>query len=308
MPGLRERSATALWRLIDSLRPRMILLFAIILVPPTILSLALWINTYRQQSDMARGEVRRLAELASGYEADFFADVQRTLQSLPPAVHGLSSADCSTRLGAMLAAFPEFTNIFLFDHAGTVYCASASTAIGMGFSDRPWFRQITTKPAFVVGEFAAGPASKVPVVMAAEPLAGAGTAAFAGAIAVGVKLDRLGLIGRGAGFPHQGVIYLFDPSGTLLSSSVSPPASDDAGLPPSSALRAMKQGSIDEFDAVGRDGVSRVYSSVVLGNTHLVQLFGLPAADTIDWIKHDLVYRIGVLALIWVAVILAAWF
>ena len=52
----------------DSLRRRLAVLFAVVLLPPTVLSLYLAWSAFEEQSDKARLSVRQFASLVSAYE------------------------------------------------------------------------------------------------------------------------------------------------------------------------------------------------------------------------------------------------
>jgi two-component sensor histidine kinase len=286
------------------LRRRLIVLLGIILLLPTALSVILAINAYREQSARARGEVRQYAELASAFEEDFFADTRRLLQSYAAGLAGLPAADCSRRLGAMVAAYPEYADLALLDGTGRVTCSADSAALGVSFADQAWFRRLLAAPGFVIGEFSVGSVSRVPIVVAAEPLEPQARP-LAGAIAVAIKLDWLGTVGRGNRFPGNGVVYVLDRAGVPMTGVGAD--RPDAGLPAPAVLQQVAHQRVGEFEARDRAGSRRLYSAVPLANSSLVLLLGLPAASTIDWVTHDLIYRLLVLAAIWAAVILTAW-
>ncbi|MFO1061735.1 MAG: histidine kinase dimerization/phosphoacceptor domain -containing protein [Dongiaceae bacterium] len=304
MSAVPHRPKSGAWRIIDSLRRRLIVLLGIILLLPTALSVILAINAYREQSGRARAQVQQYAELASAFEEDFFADTRRLLQSYAAGLRGLGSGDCSRRLGAMVAAYPEYADVALLDGAGRVTCSPDSAALGVSFAEQTWFRRLAADPGFVIGDFAVGKVSHVPIVVAAQAL-DPGARPLSGAIAVAIKLDWLGSVGRGSRFPGDGVVYVLDSAGVAMSGLGGD--APDAGLPSPAMLRQAAHQRIGEFEARDRSGNRRVYSAVPLANSSLVLLLGLPAAGTIDWVTHDLVYRLLVLAAIWAAVILTAW-
>src|SRR3546814_19553369 len=62
-----------------------------------------------------------------------------------------------------------------------------------------------------------------------------------------------------------------------------------------------------DFEAIGKDDVRRVYSSVALPHGGVTLLSGVPADVAFGWVERDLVARILSLVAIWLAGIVAAW-
>ena len=93
----------------DSLRRRLAVLFAVVLLPPTVLSLYLAWSAFEEQSDKARLSVRQFASLVSAYERDFFNDTQRLLVNLSadPAIKQMEFPECRGVLHRALENFPE---------------------------------------------------------------------------------------------------------------------------------------------------------------------------------------------------------
>ena len=80
----------------DSLRRRLAILFAVVLLPPTVISLYLAWTAFEEQTERARLSVRQFAVLVSAYERDFFRDTQRLLSSLAsePAIKLIDPNEC----------------------------------------------------------------------------------------------------------------------------------------------------------------------------------------------------------------------
>ncbi|MCC7273288.1 MAG: ATP-binding protein, partial [Alphaproteobacteria bacterium] len=95
----------------------------------------------------------------------------------------------------------------------------------------------------------------------------------------------------------EGVVYLLDAKGTVMTSSDRFIAAPEAGhgipeaqrSPPEAAtpdpalLQAVAGHRLTEFAAVGTDGVERLYSSANIQNGSLFIVFGMPAAKAISW-------------------------
>ena len=80
-----DRLVVALLSPFDSLRRRLAILFAVVLLPPTALSLYFAWSAFELQIDKARLSVRQYAILVSAYERDYFRDIQRLLTTLAAA-------------------------------------------------------------------------------------------------------------------------------------------------------------------------------------------------------------------------------
>ena len=291
----------------DSLRRRLAVLFAVILLPPTILSLYLAWNAFLEQSDQARLSVRRFASLVSAYERDFFNDTQRLLVNLSadPAVKHMAMPGCKEVLQRALENFPEYISISATTRDGTVACSTAESGTPVNLTHRRWFQEAIASPGFTLSDYTVSQDLAEPVIVAASPIRDDSNE-IQGVLHIDIDLDWLSLFVRASGVPPDGSVFLLDKNGILLTSSKFELDQTEAELPNAATLAQVVEGQLTDFDAIGNDGQKREYSSVALPHGNVTVLFGLPSATTLGWIERDLLTRLLSLAAIWLAGILAA--
>ena len=308
-----------------SLWQRLALLFAIILLPPTVLSGLLAWDSFSEHTKRAMLSVRQFAVLAATYERRFFEDTRDRLQRLAgePAILSADPALCATLLNRTLEAYPEFTELAYFDPEGQHVCGTGNGAASV--SSRPWFEDAVRFRSFTISDYTFSTSSLRPVIVAALPV-NDGMGQLRGVLSSSIELTWLSSFLREARLPPDGVFFLLDSNGNVLASSSSLFASADPALPKATADEAESRAEeglssvvradlIDDvihrrmvdFEAIGKDDIRRVYSSVALPHGNVILLFGVPADVTLGWIERDLVTRILSLAAIWLAGIVAAW-
>jgi two-component sensor histidine kinase len=291
----------------DSLRRRLAVLFAVVLLPPTALSLYLAWNAFEEHSDKARLSVRQFASLVSAYERDFFNDTQRLLVNLAadPAIRTMARPECQEVLQRALENFPEYISISATEKDGTVKCTTSETGTLANLTHRSWFQEAIASPGFTLSDYTVSQDLAEPVIVAASPIRDDDNE-IQGVLHIDIDLDWLSLFVRASGVPPEGSVFLLDKNGIVLTSSKFELDQTEAAMPNAATLQQVVDRKLVDFEAIGNDGQMRVYSSVALPHGNVIVLFGLPSATTLGWIERDLLARLLSLAAIWLAGILAA--
>lgn len=306
-----------------SLRQRLVLLFAVILLPPTVLSLYLAWDSFVEHKARAKLQVRQLAMLAATYESKFFDDARETLQRLAEriAVESQDGAPCQALLSEAAETAPEFAAVALFDPGGDPVCGSDHEAPSV--ADRDWFREVQRFRHFTISDYTFGPGSAYPVIFVAQAVRGS-EGRLKGVLAATIELYWLSSFIRDAKLPLDSVFFLLDSNGNVLADRSLFLDSSSPGLPKNGAagkltasLDSVVQKDITaeivkrrlvDFEAIGNDELRRVYSSVALPHGNVIALFGVPASSALGWLERDLIARVLSLAAIWLTAIGAAWF
>lgn len=304
---LFDRWPSVLLKPFDTLGRRLVILFACVLLPPTILSLYLAWNAFEEQSDRARLSVRQLASLVSAYERDFFSDTERLLFNLTsdPVIKSLGKGNCEQILRRAVETFPEYMSFSATDREGTVICTTAETSSLENVSHRTWFQDAVNNPGFTLSDYTASQDLAEPVIVAAARIYG-DNGEVRGVVYVEINLQWLNLFVRASGVPAEGSVFLLDKNGIVLTSRQFNLGAREAGVPDAATLQHVVDRTLTDFEAIGVDGQKRVYSSVSLPHGNVIVLFGLPSATTFGWIQRDLLMRMLSLAAIWLAGIFAA--
>ena len=291
---------------VASLRWRLTILFALVLLPPTLLSLYLAWDAFEQHRERAKLSVRQFAVLASSYERDFIRDSRRLLSRLAdlPEVRGLRFG-CANKLAEELARFHEYRSFTVTDPAGAVVCSTVEGMVGSDVSDNDWFLQAAFTHAFTLSDYTISPSSPNSALIAALPL-GLDQGEITGVIYTEIRPDWLGTLVRGIGLPPAGVTFLLDKSGRVITEPFYIFDRMEAGLPGKKILEQVASRNLIDFAAVGSDGQERYYSSVPVPTGGGVVLFGLPLAAMFGWIERGLIGQLFSLTIIWLGGILAA--
>jgi two-component sensor histidine kinase len=305
----RVRLAAARW--LDPLRNRLMLLFGILVLPPTLVSVAASFDAHNEMVARVRENAEHFAVLASTYERNLVDQSQNLLENVAgdPAVRSFSAAHkqgCDKLLRAVIEPNPIYASLIFFGRDGSVRCSSDPAYAEIHVADRDWFTEIVrTKETFLSGLVVArGP--EVPAVILGRPLPNSG-ADVEGVLALSINLAKLQPFERFQGLPARGVIYLLDRYGTVLTGLEHPMEINERGMPERAIAELIDGPRLTTVDAKGRDGVDRFYAVTPMRAGALFILVGLPRSEEIGWLRQDLPIQVtGILAM-WAAGVLAAW-
>src|SRR5690349_6189868 len=110
-----------------SLRVRLVLLLALVLLPATLLLIYAGAESTQSARKDAEGELLRLAELVAASQAQRLADARGLLAFIAesPEVLGGDPAACSARLAEIVQLYPAYTGIGAADAQGNIYCSTS---------------------------------------------------------------------------------------------------------------------------------------------------------------------------------------
>ena len=308
-------------RAIDTLPTRLALVFALLVLPPTIISIYFTWNSFIEQTARSKLQVRQMAALTATYESKFFDDARAILQKIgnEDSIRNQHS-DCGVILSETARRTPEFESIGFFDTSGRRICAS-DEAFG-DVSRRAWMQEVSRFRSFAISDYTVSPNSPFPIIVAAQAVYGS-EGSFIGVLAGSIRLYWLSAFMREMSLPPESVFYLIDSNGNILADRAAVlgqnPSPGAAGARSDSALGSLAsivgnrfaapvlERSQTEFEAEGPDGVKRVFSSVALPYGNVTVLFGMPANTAIGWLERDLLNTALALLAIWCAGIGAAW-
>ncbi|PWR21947.1 sensor histidine kinase [Zavarzinia compransoris] len=297
---------TGLFRLFDPLRARLAALMLVVLAAPAAGGAIVAMRAYDEQTRRAETQVHQFAALAAAHERDFFSDTWRLLVGLAA---DLTLPSAGTRCPRIFSAFPdiypEYGSLALIAPDGRQVCSTDRSAKGpVNHAEADWFQRVMQLRDFTLSDQVLDPAAANPTLVAAMPIIGE-TDTVAGIIAVWIKLDRLERVARDAGLPDDGVVYVLDRKGDVLTRRTGA-VLGDGGLPQPDLIAQVVNDEVLEFRADSLDGRERAYSVVVLQGGAIHVLFGLPVASTFAWIDRDLNSRLILLGVTVLAALAAA--
>ena len=302
-------------RFLKPLRHRLILLFAIVLVVPSIFGVLSAIDRYRSQEAAALQSVARYTTLASNYEVNLLWESQRIAESLgrdavvravlAGTADGTMRAACNDVLLQTAQPYTAYGTATIFGLDGNPLCVWDITKSIRNVRDRAWFQEVAaTGMATVSGRLMSG-ALNEPIIAFGAPLKDAdGT--VAAVVGLGIRLTWLASIGQESGLPPESAVYLLDRDGETLVATPRRSDEDVTALPADVDLPAMLHSGERTFQAVGKDGVPRAYGIYSIGQGQLFTLLGLPRETLIGPLWRDLWIQIAVLCVVSIAGMVAA--
>jgi two-component sensor histidine kinase len=306
----RLRGAATRW--LDPLRNRLMLLFGILVLPPTLVSVAASFDVHNEVVARVRENAEHFAVLASTYERTLIDQSQSLLENVAadPSVRSLNSAatnrpDCDKLLRTAIESNPIYASLILYGRDGSVRCSSDAHADAR-VADGGWFAEVVDSKATFLSGLVKAHGPQVSAIVLARPLPKPG-ADVEGVLALSINLVKLRPFERFQGLPTGGVIDLLDRYGAVLTGLEYPPESNQRGMPDLPIAELIDGERLVAVDAKGRDGVDRFYAVTPMRAGALFILVGLPRSEATGWLRQDLPIQVtGILAM-WAAGVLAAW-
>jgi two-component sensor histidine kinase len=302
-----------LLRVFDPVGHRLMLLFALLALPPTLVGIVEALNAYDEQNERARQSARQFAILASTFERHLIENSEYMLTSLAkePAVLAAGRLEgigrqCGDLLSHAIKPYPVYGSLILFDLKGTAMCSNDPAYAGVNVAGRDWFREVVATDRTKLSGYVIAQGPEVPALILGHPVHDTGGALKA-VFALSIELDWLQPVERLLGLPSGGAAYLLDRDGAVLTGLEVPQGFGDRGLPDPQTLTAITTRDLFSFAADGRDGVARIYAVTPLEQGQLFILVGMPKSGTLGWIQRELVVQMIGFAALWLAGLLAAW-
>ena len=303
-----------------TLSGRLVVVFAVLLLLPTALSVYLAWDSFVEHKARASLQVRQFASLTAAYENQFFEDVRERLQQLAnnPEIRD-SRGQCAPLLLPTLEQTPEFAHIGFYNSGGTPICSTEEDPSPVG--NRAWLREALGFGGFAISDYTIIPDSPFPAIVAAQAVYDAEGRVF-GVLAASIRLYWLSAFMREISLPEESVFFLIDGNGNVLADrTVAVGQGDfeawrDLSTHPTTTLNAYLGANavlapngrhLTDFEAVGDDGIRRVFSSIALPHGGVTVFFGMPIGSGIGWLERDLISQILAVLATWLAGIGAAW-
>ncbi|NJM92794.1 MAG: hypothetical protein HC861_09380, partial [Rhodospirillaceae bacterium] len=300
-------------QLLQPLRHRLILLFAIVLVIPSTFGIIAAIDRYRDQVHQAHESTVRFATLASNYETNLLWQSNRIIQNLahqPQIIAAVSNSpsrgsECANLLETAIRPYPAYALAVLRNTKGEAMCQSDPAAQPVNTAGLDWFKAVVeTKRESVSGYLYTARLQEAVIIFAAPVVNDRNV--VIGVLSLAIRLEWLSSIGQEPGLPPDAMVYLLDRAGHVLVGPKAQGVDTQAGLPDPATIRSVVGGYIRTFDSVGQDGIQRNYAVNVIGDKELFVLLGQPTARLIEPLRTSLLIQIGVLVFVSVAAMAAA--
>ena len=300
-------------QLLQPLRHRLILLFAIVLVIPSAFGIWVAIDRYRDQVRQAHESTVRFATLASNYETNLLWQSNRIIQNLahqPQIIAAVANSpsrgsECANLLETAIRPYPAYALAVLRNTKGDAVCQSDPVAQPVNSADMDWFKAVLETRRESLSGYLYAARLQEAVIIYAAPVVGDRDVPL-GVLSLAIRLEWLSAIGQEPGLPPDAMVYLLDRAGHVLVGPKAQGVDTQAGLPDPATIQEVVSGYIRTFDSVGQDGIQRNYAVNVIGDKELFVLLGQPTARLIEPLRTSLLIQIGVLVFVAVAAMAAA--
>jgi two-component sensor histidine kinase len=300
-------------QLLQPLRHRLILLFAIVLIVPSAFGIIAAIDRYRDQVRQAHESTVRFATLASNYETNLLWQSNRIIQNLahqPPIVASVAAkpsrgSECAQLLETAIRPYPAYAIAVLRNVKGESVCQSDPSVQPPNAADVDWFKTVVESRRETVSGYLYAARLQEGVVIYAAPVVNDRNEVI-GVLSLAIRLEWLSSIGQEPGLPPDAMVYLLDRAGHVLVGPKAQGVDTQAGLPDPATTEEVVGGYVRTFDSVGQDGIQRNYAVNVIGDKELFVLLGQPTGRLIEPLYTTLLIQIGVLVFVSVAAMAAA--
>lgn len=312
--GAGGRRPSFTQRLFGPLRNRLVLLLALVLLPSILLGVHQAIVVYDDYAARLRQTVREFAILSSSLHRSLLAQAEQIMSAVAAdsRVHATSSgepgqaANCGSLLANSIKPFTLYGYLALFDPQGNPRCYSTAGEPLSNIADQPWFRETLETAKSSASGYLLLPNLQEPGFVVTRPVIDEG-GAVTGVLALGIRLKFMAAVTDEAGLPPTSVVYLLDRYGHVLSSFDGSGSDSDAAAPDSELLAAIADRGLSEFEALGEDGVLRLYAAAALPYYDLHVLFGLSRGQALDPVWWKVAVQVLVVVASWILAILCAW-
>jgi two-component system, cell cycle sensor histidine kinase and response regulator CckA len=243
------------------LRTRLAVMALIAVLPALVVIAYTQTLAYRSARERAIEDALHLGRLAAsqqGFIVDEARLVTDTLARLP-VLRSDNARACEEVLRRILSGHPAFIGIGAVDPHGSTVCSSSGSKFQNG--QREWFQRAVLTGTATVGVFQISPVTGTPSIVVAQPMLGAPGSVERIAFAA-IDLRQLQRLVSALTLPAGATLTIVDRNHTVLARS--PDSAQWLGrLSPDVPTHLQFVGNSDEIgDAVGRDGVSRLYATV----------------------------------------------
>lgn len=247
---------------------RLLALVALTLLPIVGIEIYDEVDLRTHRAEEGQDQALRLARLVAQQQSNVVAGAQHLLMALAQAseIRDQNQAVCHGFLSQLAPSYQEYVGIVSLDRTGRVVCSGGSLNPPASLGEKAFFREAIDTRNFATSGYAED-LNRNKTVYLAQPY-------FdhdhnpAGVVALALNLDWLNAQVAQNPLPNQSTISVIDRDGTILVRHPGELQFVGTKIPGSSHAEMLKGGEAVR-DAVGFDGISRIYSyTPVPGEKH----------------------------------------
>ncbi|MHB8868790.1 MAG: PAS domain S-box protein [Thermoleophilia bacterium] len=244
-----------------SLRIRLIILIFLVALPALGLAAYSAINMRRDAVTHGQEELERISYLLAKDVGNLLDNPREILSSIActPALQGGDFTTAQPYLTRVLKDHPSLSAILATGVDGKVVASAAPLGTHPDLSDREYWSRLLATRDYVVGEYAIGRVSGLPVLTVAHPIIDE-DGRFLGGLTAGLKLDYLAELGEQAELPEGAVLTVIDRAGVILARYPDSEGWVGRDLAEADLLRTINTQGEGVAEVTGLDGVKRLYA------------------------------------------------
>ena len=301
-----------MYRFFFSLRFRLILLVLLAVIPALGLTFYTGLEQRRIAAIQAKEEALRLARLVSSNQSQFVEGARHFLYTLAqlPQVRNCEPALCRSLFANLMRQYPWYLNIGAVEPDGNIFASAVKMTRPVNSADREWFRRAIQARSFSIGDYQIGRITGKRSVNFSHPVLDE-SGKLKAVVFVALDLAWLNQLSARAELPPGSTLTLIDRNGMVLARYPKPEKWVGKTIPQallSQAILAKGEGTVE---AIGMDGISRLYAFTPFGSTaqagKIYLSIGFPTSVTFAEVNRILIRNLIFLGFIALLAFLAAW-
>ncbi|MBC7416063.1 MAG: EAL domain-containing protein [Herminiimonas sp.] len=295
---------------LDSLRSRLLLLVALSLVPPIVLTIFGAMRERQHAIAVAESDLQRLTGLAATSEAKTIEGARQFLIALSgvPDLVG-DPARCSALLQTMLKKNIGFLNLGVADKDGEVRCSAVPLNSIISMSDRTNFKKTVASGKFATSDYVFGRVVRKHAINASYPIFD-NDGRIVAVVFAAIDLNTLDQFANDIEFPPNAILITADANGTIIARRPDPQQWIGTRVAPA-LMDGMVKVGFGTAEITGADGVPRLHAFAPVGGPDLSSFtvsIGIPAADIVATANKEQSIELLALMVTAALALLTAWF
>jgi len=297
----------------SSLRPRLLLLVLLSVVPALGLILYTALEQWRLAVAQVPEQALRLTQIISSNEERLIEGARQLLVTVArlPEVQGGESSACSRLFAELLKQHSLYANFGAIKPNGDLFCSALPTRRPLNAADRAYFQRAIKTRNFAIGDYQIGRATGRPSINFGYPIVDDAGQVRA-VIYAALDLAWLNELLAEAQLPLGATLTVIDHKGTILARHPEPEKWIGKSVPEAPVAEAvLTQRGEGTAKVTGTDGIPRLYAFMRLGTApqtpSLYVSVGIPAKTVFADVDRILVRNLIGLAIVGLLAIVAAW-
>lgn len=262
-----------------SIRAQLLALILVVAAPLLLLTLYTTYAGIEQERAQVHATALSLAQLTATNVEQLLSESEDILATIArrPLVRAMDPARCDPILTEIPALFPQFVGLGLINPSGQIICSTTASPESElpSLGDRPWFQNLRRTRSFTVSDVQVGRITGRWVSVLAYPVEGE-NGDFAGALVLPIDLVRYQSGLDNVTLPKGGNITIVDNEGTVVARSVDSERWVGQNVRDTDVVQIVLNQEIEQVQAVGFDGVEKIYGVTRVRATDWRVYVGIP--------------------------------